>query len=592
VAPEKEKKKVSPAVLWRLLCEYRRERPLLALAVLIALATSGAELLPHWFVRQAVNLLQGWPGPGTANLWPSVVLVAQSAVLLFCLRFAQQLSRVELSTRITNALRRRVYESVQRHSLTYHKRTTTGDLITRSTGDIEHMSRFIRFAVFGVADMVVFLCGAIGLLFWIDWRFALIAMSPTPIAVLLTLRVSSKVRPVWRASRDAYGQVTTVVQENIAGARVIRAFAQEPAEEAKFGDRTGTFLDKVLHAIEYWIVRMVGPNFLFGLVMPIAVFYGGYLAMNGEIQIGDITFAFFVMQPINRRLHMVMRLVDSFQRAAAGAERVYEVLDEEPSIQSRSGAEPMPPPSDAPAVEFRDVSFHYEPDKPVLQEVNFSVQPGQTVAVVGHTGSGKSTLISLVPRFHDPAGGEVRINGRDARDIRLGELRRAVGIIFQETFLFSATVRDNIAYGQPDADFETIQAAARAAQAHEFILALDDGYDTMVGERGVTLSGGQAQRIAIARAVLLDPSILIMDDATASVDSETERLIRETMKRVAEGRTNFIVAHRVSSVAHADLILVLKDGRIAERGTHAELHELGGIYRRMCDQQFASGSVE
>jgi ABC-type multidrug transport system fused ATPase/permease subunit len=576
-------------VLWRLLGEYRSERALLALCVLIALASSGAELLPHWFVRQAVNLLQDWGGTGSVSMVPSAVLIALTAIILFFLRFAQQIGRTELSTRVTNQLRRRTYEAVQRHSLTYHKRTTTGDLITRSTGDIQEMARFIGFAVFGVADMVVFLCGAIGLLFWIDWRFALISLSPVPIAVYMTIRLSMKVRPIWRESRDAYGQVTTVVQENIAGARVIRAFAQEDAEEGKFGHRTGSFLGKTLRAIEYWITRMIGPNFLFGLVTPVAVFYGGYLAVRGEMQIGDITFAFFVMQPIERRLHMVMRLVDTFQRAAAAAERVYEVLDEEPQIRSHPGAESMPPTSDEPAVEFRNVSFHYESESPVLHNVSFSVQPGQTAAIVGHTGSGKSTLISLVPRFHDPISGEVRINGRNARNIRLEELRRSVGIIFQETFLFSATVRDNIAYGQPDADSDAIQAAARAAQAHEFILELDKGYDTMVGERGVTLSGGQAQRIAIARAVLLDPSILIMDDATASVDSETERLIRETMKRVAEGRTNFIVAHRISSVAHADLILVREDGRTAERGTHAELSAQNGIYRRMCDQQFAGG---
>jgi ABC-type multidrug transport system fused ATPase/permease subunit len=593
LASDEEKKKISPAVLWRLMGEYRHEVLMLTISVVIAVATSGAELLPHWFIRKAVNYLQDWTDANELNIWPFASLIVTTAVILFLLRFAQTISRMELSTRITNRLRRRMYEAVQRHSLTYHKKTTTGDLISRSTGDIQHMARFIQFAVFGTADMIVFLCGAIGLLFWIDWRFAAVALSPIPFAILLTARLGMKVRPVWRASRDAYGEVTTVLQENIAGARVIRAFAQESAEEAKFGERTKSFLTKVLTAIEYWIIHMIGPNFLFGLVMPIAVLYGGYLAMNGDIRVGDITFAFFVMQPINRRLHMVMHLVETFQRAAAGAERVYEVLDEEPGIQSRPGAEPMPAIEPArPAVEFRNVAFGYEDDKPVLQDVSFSVSPGQTVAIVGHTGSGKSTVISLIPRFHDPTAGEVWINGKDARDIHLEELRRSVGIIFQETFLFSASVRHNIAYGLPDANDETIEAAARAAQAHEFILDLDDGYNTIVGERGVTLSGGQAQRIAIARAVLLDPTILIMDDATASVDSETERLIRETMKRVAEGRTNFVVAHRISSVAHADLILVLEDGRVIERGTHAELVALGGTYRRMCDQQFAGKNTD
>ncbi len=593
MASDNDKPKVSPAVLWRLLGEYRHEIPLLVVAACIALATSGAELLPHWFVRRAVNYLQAWQGSGEMNIWPFVWLIAVGALLLLALRFAQTLSRMELSVRIVNRLRRRMYRAVQRHSLTYHKQTTTGELISRSTGDVQHMQRFIGFAVFGVADMAVFLCGAIGMLFWIDWRFAAVSLSPLPLAVFITLRLGVKVRPVWRASRDAYGEVTTVLQENIAGSRIVRAFAQEDAEQAKFNARTGTFVAKTLSAVEYWISHMLGPNMLFGMVMPLAVFYGGYLAITGQIQIGDITFAFFVMQPINRRLRNVMELIDSFQRAAAGAERVYEVLDEEPGIRSRPGADPMPPPDETvPAVEFREVGFGFAAGKPVLNDVSFAVMPGQTVAVVGHTGSGKSALISLIPRFHDATQGQVLVHGSDVRDIRLEELRRSVGFIFQETFLFSATVRQNIAYGQPDADFEAIRAAAEAAQAHEFIGELDHGYDTLVGERGATLSGGQAQRIAIARAVLLNPSILIMDDATASVDSETERMIRETIKRVAEGRTNFLVAHRVSSVAHADLILVLEDGRIVERGTHGELFDLGGVYRRMCDQQFAGKAMQ
>lgn len=383
--------------------------------------------------------------------------------------------------------------------------------------------------------------------------------------------------------------MTTVLQENIAGARVVRAFAQEQAESEKFGGRTVTYIKRVIDAFRYWVVRMVSTSLAFSMVTPIAVLYGSYAAIRGGLGIGDILICLGLMRPIERRLHHIMHLIETYQRAAAGGERVFEVLDEEPSIQSHPGAQAMPRSSErkGACVEFGGVSFGYEPDKPVIADVSFTAQSGQTIAVVGHTGSGKSTLISLIPRFHDPTAGVVLINSKDARDIRLDELRQAIGIIFQETFLFSASVRGNIAYGLPDADEDAIRAAAQAAKAHDFIMELDDGYDTIIGERGVTLSGGQAQRIAIARAVLLDPDVLIMDDATASVDSETERHIRETMRQVAEGRTNFIVAHRVSSVAHADQILVLEEGRIAEQGTHTELYNRGGIYRRMCEQQFA-----
>ncbi|MFW6157778.1 MAG: ABC transporter ATP-binding protein [Planctomycetota bacterium] len=579
---------MSPAVLRRLFAEYRYEWPLAAVTLFIAIITAAAELLPHNYIRMAINYFQGWAKPGPLNPWPFAVLILLTYLIHNLLRFAQSISRMELGTRISNRLRSRIYAAVQRHSLTFHKQTTSGDLISRSTADVQRMARFIYFGVFGTADMAIFVLGAVVMLLWINWKLALVALAPLPFAVFLTVRLGMKVRKIWRESRDAYGDVTTTIQENIAGARVVRAFAQESREEEKFGERSGTFVTKVIDAIEYWVVRMVGPNFVFGLVMPLAILYGGFQALAGHVEVGDIFFCFSVMQPIQRRLRTVMRLVDTYQRAAAASERVFEVLDEEPSIRSKPGAEPLPPSTEGTgsAVAFENVSFGYEPEKPVLHHVSFDVRPGETVAIVGHTGSGKSTLISLIPRFHDPDEGRVLINGTDVRDIRLEELRQDVGIIFQDTFLFSAPVRENIAYGEPDAPLDAIQAAARAAQAHEFILGLEDGYDTVIGERGETLSGGQAQRVAIARAVLLDPSVLIMDDATAAVDSETERLIRETMKQVAEGRTNFIIAHRVSSVAHADQILVLEEGRITERGTHAELYERGGIYRRMCDQQF------
>ncbi len=569
--------------------EYRHEVPLTVLAMLITIAGSAMEVFPIVFTGWAVNYLQAWYGTGRLNVWPFVILIALAALVRNLLRFAQSVGRAELSVRITNRLRHRMYEAVQRHSLTYHSKTTTGDLISRSTGDVEHMSRFIRFSVFGTAEMLIVLGVSVVTLLSIDVSFAVIALSPVPLAVYLTVRFGSRMRPMWRGARDAYGEVTTVLQENIAGARVVRAFAQEQAESEKFGGRTVTYIKRVIDAFRYWVVRMVSTSLAFSMVTPIAVLYGSYAAIRGGLGIGDILICLGLMRPIERRLHHIMHLIETYQRAAAGGERVFEVLDEEPSIQSHPGAQAMPRSSErkGACVEFGGVSFGYEPDKPVIADVSFTAQSGQTIAVVGHTGSGKSTLISLIPRFHDPTAGVVLINSKDARDIRLDELRQAIGIIFQETFLFSASVRGNIAYGLPDADEDAIRAAAQAAKAHDFIMELDDGYDTIIGERGVTLSGGQAQRIAIARAVLLDPDVLIMDDATASVDSETERHIRETMRQVAEGRTNFIVAHRVSSVAHADQILVLEEGRIAEQGTHTELYNRGGIYRRMCEQQFA-----
>lgn len=587
-----EKPRPTPHMLRRLFGEYRWESKLTVLAGAIALVTAFGELVPAWFVRQAVNYFGDWVRagqPGRLVVWAFAVPIVIVVVIQNLLRYSQTMARADLGVRLTNRLRERMYEAVQRHSLTYHKKQTTGDLIARSTRDINSMGHFLNFAVFNILDLVVFLGGAIAVLVWVNPMFALIALSPLPLAVYLTIRFGRRVRGKWRDANDAYGEVTTVLQENIAGARVVRAFAQEVAEERKFGGRIDSYVGKIIAALDFWITRTLFSSFVFGLVMPVALAYGAYAVIKGWMREGDMTLCFFYMAPVEQRLHHLIHTVEVYQNAAAGAERVFEILDEEPTVRTSPGARPIPALRErgGAEVEFRNVSFGYDPEKRVLCDVSLVAPGGETIALVGRTGSGKSTLISLIPRFHDVTAGAVLVNGTDVRDIKLEALRRSIGIIFQETFLFSATVRDNIAYGHPGASTETVEAAAKAAQAHEFITQLEKGYDTVIGERGVTLSGGQAQRIAIARAILLDPKVLIMDDATASVDSETERHIRETMRAVSAGRTNFVIAHRISSVAHADRIYVLDGGRVVEQGTHAELVALGGMYGDMCAQQLA-----
>ncbi len=591
---ERAKAKVSPKLFRRLLAEYGSERFFTVVATVIALATSFAGLLPAFFLRNAVNYLQDLFSAGQQAppvIWPFAAAVLLAAAIQNLFYYAQTRTRTELSVRVTNKLRERIYAAVQRHSLTYHKKTTTGDLIARSTRDVRSVARFVSFAVFSTADLVVFLGGAIIILLWVDPVFALVALSPVPLATYLTARFGTRSRPMWKDASKSYGEVTAALQENIAGARVIRAFGQDQAQNREFAGRADNYVSKMMRVVEFWVVRVVGSNLIFSTVMPVSLVYGAYAAIQGSIGIGDIMLCFAYMRNVQQRLRHIVHYVEVFQSAAAGAERVFEILDEEPGIQSRPGATAMPPSPEGigALVEFKGVSFGYEPEKPVLGDITFTAQPGQTIAIVGHTGSGKSTLISLIPRFYDATAGAILINGVDLRDISVRELRRSVGFIFQDTFLFSTSIRENIAYGRPGADFEAIQAAAQAARGHDFIMKLEHGYDTAVGERGMTLSGGQAQRIAIARAVLLDPKILVMDDATASVDSETERQIRQTMQQVSKGRTNFVIAHRISSVAHADHILVLEDGRIAEEGTHFELIARGGVYRRMYSQQFEDG---
>ena len=589
---EDEEKKPSAASVRRLFGLYRPELKLTVLAVLVAVVSSFAQLLSPYIIRNTINYFADWysaGGDGPLVMWPFALLVLWAAALQSVLRFAHGVSRASLTVRVANGLREQMYHAIQRHSLSYHKQTTTGDLIARATRDIQSIARFVGFGVFGTADLVIFLGGASAILIFINPVFALVALSPVPVAAFFMVRFSSGMRARWREASESYAEVTTVLQENIAGARVVRAFAQEPSEKDKFHGRANDYVGKLIGVIRYWVVRMISADFVFGLVVPVGLVYGAHEVIGGRLRLGDLMLCFLFMGSMQHRLRHLIRIVEVCQSAGAGAERVFEILDEEPSIRTQPGAQPVPPtptPGDGGArVEFRDVTFGYDPEKPVLRGVSFTAQPGQTVGIVGRTGSGKSTLISLIPRFHDPTGGAVLINGLDVREIELSGLRHAVGMIFQETFLFSATIRENITYGQPDASAEEAGAMAQAAQAHDFIMELEDGYDTIIGERGVTLSGGQAQRLAIARAALLDPAVLIMDDATASVDSETERQIRETIRTVARGRTNFVVAHRISSVAYADLILVLEDGEIVESGTHSDLFALNGVYRRMCEQQ-------
>jgi ATP-binding cassette subfamily B protein len=384
--------------------------------------------------------------------------------------------------------------------------------------------------------------------------------------------------------------MTTAIQENIAGVRVVKAFAREPDEVAKFRERRDAFVTTLLDTVNYWASRVPLAQFIFGLSMPLVLWIGGREVIAGRLPIGNLAMIVFYLMGIGNRMGAVGQFVNIIQNASASSERVMEVLEDPLKIQS--GTQHLSSQGGA-KVAFEKVSFGYANGTGTeLQDISFEAQPGQTVAIVGATGAGKSTLVHLIPRFYDPISGRVRIDGVDVRDLELGELRRSVGMIFQETVLFSATVSDNIAYGRPESTQAQIIAAARAAHAHDFITQLDKGYDTVIGERGVSLSGGQKQRLAIARAFLLDPLILILDDATSSLDAKTERLIQEDMRRVCLGRTAFVIAHRLTTVQHAERVVVLREGRVVEQGSPAELMDHGVWFKELFREQWGTRPTE
>jgi ABC-type multidrug transport system fused ATPase/permease subunit len=394
-------------------------------------------------------------------------------------------------------------------------------------------------------------------------------------------RFAAKVHPIFRSVQQKLADVTTAVQENVSGIRVVKSFSREPFEKEQFGDRAEGVLNETMAARGLRAFYIPGMSFLPATSIALLILFGGRAVIEGSLTVGDFAlFQLYLIQLVWPMQGFGM-VIDQGQRALASCERIFEILDERPEVEAPEHPEPFP--NHVPGVEFRDVSFSYD-GEPVLNGVNLKVEPGEAVAVVGATGSGKSTLLSLVSRFYDPDNGEVLVGGTDVRELDLDELRRGVGVVPQETFLFSETVRDNITFGNPDATDEEVEQAAKVAGIHGQISGFPDGYDTMVGEWGITLSGGQKQRVAIARALVKDPGILILDDATSSVDAETEKSIQEALRgtlKASSGRTTFIVAHRLSTILLADRVVVLEGGRVVEEGAHDELLRRRGRYSTM-----------
>lgn len=543
-------------------------------AYLSMLGITGVRMLRPQLIRDVVDLGIGQNQPDV--LVQSVVLLLIVTAVQGVLRFGEQYLTEKVSQGIAYLMRNQVYRKLQSLSFSYHDRTQTGQLLSRATSDVERLRRMTGRGVLRLVDSLVMLVATSIILFRMHALLAALSMLVMPVILVFMRNFVERIHPLWHARQDQVADLTARVEQNLRGVGVVRGFAQEPAEAERFDDQNDTIYESSMTLARLGSFAMPLVIFLASLSTVLILWVGGRLVIGGELTLGElVAFNAYLLQLINpmRRLGF---LVTMLGESRASAERVFEILDARSEVEDAPDAVEMG--AIRGEVAFDHVSFAYMGGEKVLSDMSFRVQPGQVVALLGPTGSGKSTIINLIPRFYDATSGCITVDDMDIRSVTQESLRRQIGIVLQETILFGSTIRENIAFGRPDATQEAIEAAAKAAEAHDFILAMPDGYDTAVGERGVTLSGGQRQRIAISRALLLDPRILILDDATSSVDTDTEQDIQNALKELMNGRTSFVIAQRVSTVRNADLIMVIARGELVAQGRHSDLIRESGIY--------------
>ncbi|MDQ3874781.1 MAG: ABC transporter ATP-binding protein/permease [Actinomycetota bacterium] len=576
----------------RLLGFLRPYRWSLAVSVVLAVGSQAAAVVTAFLTGDALgHVIEGGDRRRLAWLVVAVVGVGAARALFMAGRrliSGRQALGVEFDMR--NAL----YEKLTRLSFGFYDRHQTGQLMSRATVDLQSVRFFLGYGLIFFFQHVVTVVGVTAVMFVVDWRLALVAAAITPVLVVLAYRYSHVSHPVLRDVQQKLADVTTVAEENIVGVHVVKSFAREQDEQGKFEHRSERVFRRSVDANSQRALYVPLLAFLPLLAQGAVLLVGGRMVVRGELPFSQF-FAFNVLLVmLVMPLRMLGMWIGQAQRATASGERIFEVIDEPEDVSERADAVELPPGDGR--VRFQGVSFAYGTGPPVLEGIDLELEPGSTVALIGHTGAGKTSLAALVPRFYDVTAGRVTIDGADVRDVKLASLRRAVSVVSQDPFLFSASVRENIAFGAPEATDEEVVEAARLAQADEFIERLPDGYETVIGERGITLSGGQRQRIAIARALIVDPRILILDDATASVDATTEARIRLGLRAATRGRTTIIIAHRLSTIALADELIVLDGGRIVARGGREELLARSPVYREiyehgLLEREFA-GRVE
>jgi ATP-binding cassette, subfamily B, multidrug efflux pump len=564
----------------------REHKVKLFMGLLLALLVSGLNMVNPYFAGKIVD--QVIFGNQENLLWKLLLMMIGVTVIKTVVRYSYQMMFERMSQDVIYKIRELLYGRLQRLDFSFYDRTRTGDIMARMTGDMEAVRHFTAWSIYMIFENLTILIFAIVFMFYIHPPLALAMLAVTPIIGYFAYRMTDEVKPTFSAIRGQFSRLNSVVQENISGNRVVKAFAKEDYEVEKFSVENEAFKEKSLDSARVWEKYLPILDSLAGLLTVVMILVGGIMVITDSLTLGELIMFNSLIWALNNPMRMAGWLINDIQRFVASAEKIEDLMNVEPQIATQKDSIKMETLKGV--VEFDQVSFSYGEEQ-VLRDISFKAKPGQTIAIIGPTGSGKSTLVNLLTRFYDADAGEVRVDGVGVKDWDIHQLRNSMAMVMQDVFLFSDTIEGNIAYGAPDASVDEVKAAARMAEAHDFILELPEGYDTVVGERGIGLSGGQRQRIALARALVKDPAILILDDTTSAVDMETELRIQTTFKTILRDKTCFLIAHRISSVKEADMILVMENGRIIEKGNHEELLMKKGHYYTVYNNQHGNFDV-